>query len=69
MTENPFSKAFELEKLFKIESPKKVEPKKVEAIKVEEIPKNESEHARILREHGGLESNISVRSHYWRIRP
>ena len=29
----------------------------------------ESEHAKILREHGYLESNIPIRHHYWKIRP
>jgi len=32
-------------------------------------PQGEPEHAKILREHGGLESNIPVNHHYWRIRP
>jgi hypothetical protein len=31
--------------------------------------KNESEHAKILREHGGLESNIPVNHLYWQTRP
>ncbi len=29
----------------------------------------EPEHSRILREHGGLESNIPIHHRYWRIRP
>jgi len=29
----------------------------------------ESEHAKILKEHGGLESNIPINHRYWRIRP
>ena len=34
-----------------------------------EVKKEESEHAKILREHGGQESNIPINHHYWRIRP
>ncbi len=45
---------------------------KVEVISVEE-PKvvfhPEPEHSKILREHGGMESNIPVGHLYWRIRP
>jgi hypothetical protein len=69
MIDNPFGPSFAQE--FKRPEHKKEEPKKVVVIKAAEvvIPKNESEHARILREHGGIESNISIRSHYWRIRP
>ena len=45
---------------------KAVKEKLVE-VKLEEVIKNESEYARILRANGGVESNIPIRSHYWKI--
>lgn len=41
------------------------EPKEV----IIEIPKDELEYQKILREHGGQESNIPIISPYWRLRP
>jgi len=48
-----------------------VEPK-VEVAPAEETKvafHSEPEHSKILREHGGMESNIPIGHLYWRIRP
>jgi len=61
----------------KVEEPK-IEPVKVEPVvesakeeteKVEETKVEEEEYQKILREHGGMESNIPMNSPYWKLRP
>lgn len=66
MIDNPFGKSEAIKHILKSSHGK--EFKKPEEPKIEEI-KDESEHAKIFREHGGLESNIPVHHHYWKIRP
>lgn len=68
MLNNPFGSKPSL-LIHKKEEVKPVEVIEVKAQEEKVIPPNESEHARILREHGGLESNIGIRHHYWKIRP
>lgn len=73
MLGNPFGKSLQ----FPPKEPKEPEVTSLEDPKVPvslvPIPKvenvEESEHAKILREHGYLESNIPIHHHYWRIRP
>jgi hypothetical protein len=83
MLDNPFGKKLEIQKVIEMNENDKAEiwnfysssvknrsdiVKPLE-IKKEEVIEGESEHAKILRAYGGLESNIPIDNQYWRIRP
>lgn len=72
MVNNPFGKSLGLKDITARGivpiKPSVITETKSEPI-VEKEQKEESEHAKILREHGGLESNIPVGHYYWTIRP
>lgn len=77
MIDNPFGTPSNIPFFKKDESKK--EKIKIREVKTEEVNledeinqeriKNEPEYAKILREHGGLESNIGIGHKYWKIRP
>lgn len=50
--------------------PSVIKPVEEDSVKtVEEPVKEELEYQKILREYGGIESNIPINSPYWRLRP